>query len=218
MGTKGCKISFSKVRFAVINHCSPQHNRLSYLWVSLRGQTGQIQSSQVALLWIYSCCLKHMWFCLEAGCAPCPFSPLILRQSLDTHLFLCISDFCFLSFTFFLFVISCCASIWWEYNKLPLPTFHVYMFVFGLCVCRSPRSLGRGGLLPPLSLRTLSGRPGVCLPKRYGILAVYGLVPTLNHMACLWQYCPVLSKKQKKGFCSKRNVKLVFKVDIKSSQ
>lgn len=135
MGTKGCKISFSKDRFPVINHCSPQHNRLSYLWVSLRGQTGQIQPSQVALLWIYSCCLKHMWFCLEAGCAPCPFSPLILRQSFDTHLFLCISDFCFLSFTFFLFVISCCTSIWWEYNKLPLPTFHVYMFVFGLCVC-----------------------------------------------------------------------------------
>lgn len=54
--------------------------------------------------------------------------------------------------------------IWWE-DKLP--TFHVCLFVVSLCACRSPTSPGRGGLLFSRCLRTLSGRPGVCLPKRY---------------------------------------------------
>lgn len=43
----------------------------------------------------------------------------------------------------------------------------IFVVCLSLFVCRRPRSPGRGGRLFPQCPRMQSGRPGVCLPKRY---------------------------------------------------
>ena len=103
----------------------------------------------------------------------------VLRESVDTHLFLCVCAFCFLSrlslticshthFPLRLFLLVVCG-----FSALLLfdEKINRHCWCVSHCVCmracRSPRSPGRGGLLCPRSPRMLSVMPGVCLPKRY---------------------------------------------------
>lgn len=103
---------------------------------------------------------SNMWFCLQSSLALCQFFPPSWDNLLTLkYLFVSLPSVFSHSLSFCLLCL-----IWWE-DKLP--TFHVCLFVVSLCACRSPTSPGRGGLLFSRCLRTLSGRPGVCLPKRY---------------------------------------------------
>jgi len=82
------------------------------------------------------------------------------------HLFLCFCASRFLSFAFSLLDI-CTFSMGIQFQKR---TVTIMSFVCSpVCVPahRSPRSRARGGPSFPRCLRTLSGRPGVCSPKRY---------------------------------------------------
>lgn len=127
----------------------------------------QIQSSQVPLLCIYWCCFKHMWFCLEACLGPCLGSPPSYWDNLLTLICFFVpvpSVFSHSLSLWLLFVVSCCYYLMGRLRTVITNDSCIHFF---FCPCRSPRSPGRGGLLFPPCLRMLSGRPGVCLPKRY---------------------------------------------------